>query len=516
MTMRIFLVRPHPPAAIMARACPIPEDYKYNWQPMALKYIAFHLKKTFGEALQISIWHLMTLKDDEAFQDALMKQSPEIVAFSEIDILVNEVSWWAAYVKKILPRTWTLVGGKHTSLLREGDRFPFEAIDFALRGDSIHSLNKIIEARMEGKSPTGCPAIVRLDEQYKVVAPITYDQRTDLTELDGIALQDIPVEHHSLDEYLENNQIHPALIKGPVRTASVFAGGGCPHQCVFCQSPVEYGDESGIVKTRVPEKLAEEIAWLVKKHRVNNIFSLEANLSLKNWLCTYECLEQHGIPRLAVSGFVRAADIVEAYREGVLQKLAQKGMRVLSVGLDVPFGSEQDVYRKAFSQHTLMDCLTICEELGILLSATFVGDPGFTLNEFQRQLQFLNELPIAAVDIRLAIALRNTEYFRQVSPWLIYHPEDRRYFSRQNYRYQTIRIPGKITPKQTYGTVRSFRKQFLTSDAHLDYVLRFARRFPEAIPFFRRQYQPVIAHMKTVPEKLGALAELLGLSEAGQ
>ena len=57
---------------------------------MALKYIAHHLCKTFGEDLKIKIWHLMNMDDDGKFQSALKTQAPELVAFSEIDILVNE------------------------------------------------------------------------------------------------------------------------------------------------------------------------------------------------------------------------------------------------------------------------------------------------------------------------------------------------------------------------------------------------------------------------------------------
>jgi radical SAM superfamily enzyme YgiQ (UPF0313 family) len=510
--MTIFLVRPHPPAAILNRACPIPEDYKYNWQPMALKYIAYRLDETFGAKLDIRIWHLMDPEDDESFRAALISQQPALVVFSEIDILVGEVSRLATVVRKTVPGAWTAVGGKQSSLLREGDLSPFEAVDYVLRGDSIGSLTRIVSARLEGKRPEDCPALVRLDAQGSVTGPLTYDKRNDITELDGIRLQDFGAENHPMEEYLVGHQLQPALIQGPTRTASVFAGSGCPHRCVFCQSPVEYGDESCLVKTRDPSGLAEEIAWLVNKYQVNNIFSLEANLCFENWLSTYECLERSGIDQLAISGFVRAADVVSAGRTGLLIKLARKGMRVLSVGLDVPPHSAEDVYRKDFTGETLEACLAVCEETGILLLATFVGDPTNTREEFMRQLRYLEGLPVAAVDVRLAIALRGTDYFRQVSPWLIYRPEaGRRYFNRQNYRYQTVRIPGKITPRQTYQAVRDFRREFLTSDRHLDYVLRFAGRFPEAIPFFQGQYKPVVENRHELSEKLGELAGILGL-----
>lgn len=512
--MNIFLVRPHPPHAILSKSCPIPEAYKYNWQPMALKYIAYHLLKAFGDTIEIKLWHLMNAEDDLKLEEALKAQKPEIVIFSEIDILVNEVNKLACLVKKLLPQSWTIVGGKHTSLLREGDHFPYQAIDFAIRGEGIHSLKQIITACIEGNTPQDCPAVLQVDVRNIVTRHLSYDHRTDIAEMDGIWMHSFPVENHSYQEYLENHQIHPALIPGKIRTASMFTGSGCPYQCVFCQSPVEHGPESQVVKSRLPEKVAEEIVWLIENHEVNNIFSLEPNLNLANWLKTYEYLEQFGISYLPVSGFIRAADILEAHHKGILAKLVEKGMRVLSVGLDIPFDSEKDIYKKAFSPQTLLECLSVCENLGILIMATFIGDPNYTDQELKKQLQYLQEVPICAVDIRLSIALRNTEYYRQMSPWLIYRPEENRtYFNRQNYRYQTIQIPGKITPTQTYKAVRSFHQHFLTGDKHLDYVLRFVQRYPETIPFFRSQYTTVIKNHVKKPLKMYQLAELMELSE---
>jgi radical SAM superfamily enzyme YgiQ (UPF0313 family) len=512
--LNIFLVRPHPPAAILSGSCPTPEAYKYNWQPTVLKYVAYQLQMTFKDDVQIKIWHLMNEDDDRNFEKALIANQPDVVIFSEIDILVGEVNKLALLVKRLLPDSYTIVGGKHTSLLQEGDMYPFKAIDYAYRGEGIQSLCQIIKALKEGIYPLDCPAVLCVDDLGKIKGKAGYEKRDDLTKIDGKLIQSFRVENHSYEEYLKKHQIHPALISGEIRTASIFAGSGCPQKCIFCQSPVEFGLESNIVNLRPPEKLAEEIAFLAKEHNVNNIFSLEANLNLENWLKTYSCLEHYGINFFPVSGFIRAVDILQAHNDGILKKLIQKGMRILSIGLDIPFESEDDIYCKAFSHSALMDCLTLCENLGIIILATFIGDPKYTLKEFQKQVEFLKGLPISSVDIRLSIALRNTKYFRLVFPWLIYKPDkNRKYFNRQNYRYQTIKIPGKITPKQTYNEVRRFYKQFLISDSHLNYVLSFIKKFPESKTYFKSQYAPVIKKFEKIPGKLYELTSLIGLSE---
>jgi len=510
--LNIFLVRPHPPIAIMANSCPIPEAYKYNWQPMGLKYIGYNLKQAFKDDLDIKIWHLMNFQEDVLFENALRTYKPEVVIFSEIDILVNEVNKLAVLTKKYLPKSWTIVGGKHTSLLQEGDLFPYECIDFAIRGDGMISLQQIISARLSGNPLVDCPSVLKVDNQSKLISSAGYDSRSDIVAIDGILLQSLSIENHTYEDYLENHQFHPALIFDKIRTASLYAGSGCSYKCVFCQSPVEYGQESQIVKVRPPEKIAQEICWLVKTHQVNNIFSLEPNLNLKNWLETYNCLEQQGINQFAVSGFIRAADILSANKQGILVKLVNKGMRVLSVGLDIPLDAGKDIYRKSFSHKSLMECLKICESLGILLLATFVGDPTYTYNEMQKQLDILQELPIASIDIRLSIALQGTEYYRKVSPWLVYRPEENRnYFNHQNYRYQTIKIPGKITPRQTYSLVNRFNEKFLLTDKHIDYVMRFIGKVPEAKVFFRSQYSPVIKKLVKMSPSFKELVELLGM-----
>lgn len=495
MTMKpinITLVKPHPPREVMDKQCPIPDPYRYNWMPMALKVMGESLVKRFGDSIRIKIYHLMNDKDELNLFDDLQRDTPDMIGFSELDLLVNEINRIAQRVKSTSQDVLTVCGGKQTSLLRAGDILPFKGIDMAIRGDGVSAMCALVEERLKsGEFPTSVTGAIETDESGLIVGDNIFSSRFDISKLDLIASHRIDIEGHPFEDYLTVHQGFPSIVPGDVRTSSLFTGTGCPHNCNFCQSPFDYGEMSRKVFLRSSKDVAAEIIWLQETHGVNNFFSLEPSLNLINLSRIFDVLDQeYGVTHLPVSGFVRAMDVVKAYRNGTLQKLVQKGVRVLSIGLDIPLDTQDDVYNKAFSYEDMMDCLHICNELGILPVATVVGDPDIDPETFKRQLDGVKKLHVAGVDIRLTIALRNTTLFKLVEDKLLHHPStDSAYFDQQNYRYQTIQVPGKITPEETYGLVKAFHRDFLVDSTHIAYVLNMLRRFPDTMPFFVKQYR---------------------------
>jgi len=499
----ILLVKPHPPLAILARQCPIPETYRYNWEPLSLKYLASFLNHSFGARVRVTVWHLMDQHDDDRFLKSVADVHPDIVAFSEMDVLVNEVIRLAERVKSLSPDTWTAVGGKQTSLLRSGDRFPYRFIDYAVRGDGATALVEIVRHLLADTAPTDFPGMVHVDNEKMVTGPDSVSPRSDINVHDAIAVRSVPIEHRQQQEYIDVHQRYPSITRDEPRTASLLLGSGCPYACNICQSPMEFGKAGNNTMVRRADDATREILWLRKHANANNFFSLESNLNLVNLREIYRSLEALGIASLAVSGFVRAADVVRAHANGLLAHLAGKGLRILSVGLDIPPGAEQDIYNKSFTYGEQLECLRICEELGILVLATAIASPAVDGAELAGQLQVLAALPAAQVDVRLAIALRNTPYFHEMKPYLLHRPDqEASYYDRQNYRYQTMQVPGKVTPNETYALVRDFHVNFHANQHHVAYVLRMLQNHPDTLPFFQRMYRDLPEEQKPMPAEI--------------
>ncbi len=492
---RVFFVKPHPPLEILYRNTPVPESYKYAWEPVVLKLFSTHLKGVFGERLYTEIWHLIKEDDERLFLERVLEVRPDMVVFTEIDVLVNQVSRLATKIKQMLPEVITVVGGKQSSLLRVGDRFPFRGIDLAIRGDGITALEGLIGSIINDGREEPMDGLIDVGEDGRVLGPDTFSPRAQVPFSDNARLHQEPVFNHPLEEYLQHHHNQPSLEEVPV-TAPIFTGTGCPFNCFFCQSPVEYGDprQRGPVLSP-PEAVAGEIAFLREAYGVNHFFSLEPNLNLKNLNEIYTQLEStYGIDHVSISGFIRAGDIPRFYRTGLLQKLVKKGLRVVSIGLDISLEERTDSFNKSFGYNDVMECLRICEELGIIALSTYVARPDITAEQLERELRLVRTLPVAEVDVRIAMALRNTPYFKEVEPYLISHPDrDPSYFDRQNYRYQSIYIPGYIEPEETYRLINQFYNEFYTSEEHLLYVRRMLKNHPETYHYFRRQYETLEA-----------------------
>ncbi|MFH0894937.1 MAG: radical SAM protein [Bacteroidota bacterium] len=451
----IFFVKPHPPLEILEQRCPLPEKYNYNWEPVVLKLMAASVHKHFGSSAQIQIWHLMHTKDDALFIEAVKKIKPEFVAFSEIDILVSEVNRLSKIIKSISPKTTTIVGGKHSSLLKKGDAFPFTGIDFAVKGDGVTSLPLILNSVLAHER-TEVQGVIKTDDK-NIVVEDTFSPFHGLFSNELLSVHEYKVENHTPEEYANVHHSFPGKSLIGQAVSPLFGGFGCRHQCSFCQSPLEKeADSASFPVLVVPEEAAQYMAYQIKKQNTNGFFSLEANMDLGNLLSIYTELEKFSVNKIATSGFIRAADIVQSEKNGTLKHLTKKGLCALSVGLDIPTVDHFDTYKKSFTWEHLLQSLEICKEYGIYVSGTVVGDPSVSYEEFRLQLEVLKKLKVNDFDIRLAIALNNTEYFNNNKMHLIYPAHSEEHLNRQNYRYQTLQFPGKIRPEETYGLVMGF------------------------------------------------------------
>ena len=483
--LRVWLVRPHPPARVLRRRQPLREDYRYNWEPLTLKLLAYRLRQRFGAAVECTVWHLFDEVEDHRFIAACTAERPHVIAFSEIDLFVTEVNRLTLLAKRAVPDAVVIVGGKQTSLLQPWDRFPFPRVDFAIAGDGAEPLRDLCAALLEGRRPDRLPGMVRFDDTQVVRAVDVHGARDDLADIDGAALHEIAVRGHSLDDYLGREQVFPAPLDPPYRTATVLFATGCPHGCYFCQSSLEYAVDGGRVVQRDERTLADEIQYLHIEHDADAVFALAPNLSLGHLLAVYRALEERGVTQIPISGFVRAADIVAADRDGTLDALVSSGLRVLSVGLDLPYTTRDDRFGKRFDFETMEGALRACARCGIAVAATVVAPPDLTASELAETLDPLCGLPLCSVDVRIATAFRHTPYFESVEPHLRRHPDrDVGYFERQSYRYQTIRMPGRVRPRQTYRIVRRFTTRFERHPDHRRAVAALLDEHPALGPVF--------------------------------
>lgn len=487
----IWFMKVHPPAAVLGRRQPVTEEYRYDWEPLAARLLAWEVDRRYSGRVAVAVWHLMDRADDRRFARALAAERPAAVAFSEIDLLVPGSDRLAAVAKRLVPGIVTLVGGKHSSLLRVGDPNPFRNMDAVIGGDGVPAVLALADALASVAALGALPGQLLFDSGRHVVGrvpfpaqPASADVPTSYWDVDGIAMRRLPLLPHPAQEYWTVRQRYPAAATPPVRTASVLAGTGCPYSCDFCQSPAEDAASGQLPRQRDPEGMADEIAFLLDSGAADSFFLLHPNLDFGQVAALQAGLRRRGYAEVPLSGFVRADDVLRAERDGLLADLAAGGLRFLSIGLDAVPGVDAAVYGKGFGWAAAEECLDVCDRRGIAVLATVIADADIDERELRRRLGALARLRVADVDVRLAMAIRNTRFWDRLSARA---PITRRWFERQNYRWQTIRYPGKIKPAQTYRAVAAFRRELKSDPERLEWIADFCGRHPRFAPFFERQ-----------------------------
>ncbi|MEJ2663404.1 MAG: hypothetical protein P8107_05045, partial [Spirochaetia bacterium] len=133
--LKILFVKCRPPREIAEGRTPVKENNRYNWEPLVLKYLAWEVRPSLGPGDSCVIWHSISAEDGERLLAYIEREKPQIIMFTDLDILVNRINEVSGQIRRLSPSSRIVVGGKQSSLLRQGDRLPFTHADCVIAGD---------------------------------------------------------------------------------------------------------------------------------------------------------------------------------------------------------------------------------------------------------------------------------------------------------------------------------------------------------------------------------------------
>ena len=278
------------------------------------------------------------------------------------------------------------------------------AIDYAVAGDGVEPLTSLCAALADGSRPESLPGLVHVDQRGVVERVETLGRRDDLAAIDGIALHERAVRNHDLVEYLSRQQRFAAPLPAPYRTACVLTATGCPHACTFCQSPVEYRNDSGVVMRREPGSVADEIAWLVREHGAGTVSrwrptssstTLPASTASSRAVAWRACRSPASCAPPTSSRPNVTACSRPCARRGCGSCRSASTCRTAPRGTATASSSTWRPWKKA---------VHLCTSRGIAVTATVIASPELSGGELARSLEPLCELPLQSVDVRLATA----------------------------------------------------------------------------------------------------------------
>lgn len=332
----------------------------------------------------------------------IIKSNSDIVGFTSDTLAFKKTKNIATKIKKKL-KIPILIGGVHITAMPTSFSYPF---DVGLIGEGEITLSELIESFLKNKKivPKDLEKIDGLifKKNNKIIKTPPRKLIKNIDELPFPAREITPME----EIYLKN-QFNLFNVK---RQISIMTSRGCPYHCVFCGSPIQWGN----VRFHSPEYIIKEIKFLIKEYNIDSIMfwddlfiaPIERLIKLKD-LIVKNKLDK----KLVFFGYARANLITE----DVCKVLAQMNTKRLIFGLES--GSPKILNYLKQNSVTVEDnkrAVNLCRKYGITSSSGYIiGTPGETIEDLKMTYDLMKHHPLDNTQIYILTPYPGTKIWME-------------------------------------------------------------------------------------------------------
>ncbi len=351
--------------------------------PLGLLYIGAVLEKE-GADVGIVPADVLGLKE-RGVASRIREERPDIVGVTSTTENRFQSFKLIRLARKAHPGALTVMGGPHASMAAEDTLAHIPELDLIVRGEGETTTLELFRAfekaggDRERLRPllSGIDGISYRDAEGRVV---TNPPRAPVPDLDALpfpAFHLVPFEKYNFRIEIPG--------RGPLQAVNIMASRGCPFDCNFCATPINWGRH---VRMRSPENVVREIEEHVRERGARVIFfyddTFNANPKRVERICDL-------ILERKLDIFWRAEVRIDLIDRPLLEKMKRAGLFHISFGIEA--GSERvrrEVIHKRIELGDFHNLVGWCLELGIIPNVFFIfSHPTETWEEAQETVSII-------------------------------------------------------------------------------------------------------------------------------
>ncbi|HPU98469.1 MAG TPA: radical SAM protein [Candidatus Hydrogenedentes bacterium] len=234
--------------------------------PVGLLALAAYLREKLPVDVQIVNQRLENCEVDEVIRRA-RDFNADVVGFSCFTTSSHYLPDAVDQAREALPNALIMVGGPHASSAKAHVLKECNA-HVVVPGEGELTVTAVLQRYLDGtRAFDDIPGLIwRNDSGEITINPGLIPQIDDLDSLPMPAwdLIDLPA-------YWKKQSIAPVYRR---RYASLVSSRGCPYQCIWCHKIFRKA-----IRTHSPQRVADEIEWLMKTYRINDFEFLDDNFN---------------------------------------------------------------------------------------------------------------------------------------------------------------------------------------------------------------------------------------------
>jgi len=365
-------------------------------------------------------------------------------------------------LKKRNIETKSVLCGLHPSAVPERT-LKEEAADFVCQGEGFETHVALLETlKNKSKMKFGdVPGLWYREGSQLVSTPLA--SLVELDELPMAAWDLLPMHKyraHNWHCFVHLDQRQPYAV--------IFTSLGCPYNCSYCNISALYNGKPGI-RYKSPQKVVEEIDYLVTNYGVKNIKILDELFALREdrVIAISDLIIEAGYD-LNIWAYAR----VDTITTKMLEKMKQAGINWLAYGIESGSKKVRTGVTKRFEQDVVRKAITMTQSAGINIMGNFIfGLPDDDLHTMQETLEFAKDLNCEYINFYTAMAYPGSQLYEDSIKQGVPLPESWQGYGQ--YSEDTLPLPTKYL---SAAEVLSFRdsafKEYLTDPKYTDLIAR--------------------------------------------
>lgn len=339
--------------------------------PLGLGYIAAVLEKS-----QFSVSILdMSVSDMtcEELEKKLAVTKPDIVGITSMTCSFKNALKVAKSIKHWNPSSLVVMGGVHATFMHEEILRAYPEVDMVVRYEGELTMKEAVEAIDKGKKLDGVKGLTYRDKDKIISNPL----RVPIENLDELPYPAHHLLQPSVEEYIGSYG---------VRNFPMITTRGCPFGCIYCSTMAFHGQK---YRTRSIQNILDELAYLIKKYKVNNISFVDDNFTMQNSRVQNLCQEIKN-RKLSIEWGCSAR--VDQVSEDLLRTMKEAGCNDIFFGIESASQRVLNMVHKRFSIRQAKDAVKKAEKLGIRTHCSFIiGLPGESAKSLKGMIDFIDE-----------------------------------------------------------------------------------------------------------------------------
>lgn len=333
-------------------------------------------------------------------------------------------------LKKKAPHIKTIFSGLHPSALPE-QTLKEEVTDFVCHGEGFHTILQLVKALKSNGKTEAVEGLWYIDKgtvKNNPTAPLVNPDDLPMAAWDLLPM----------DKYRAHNWHCFAHIDQRQPYGVIYTSFGCPFNCTYCNVRALYNDAPGI-RFYSPEKVIEQIDYLVKNYKIKNIKFLDELFAINEARVMRICdlIIERGYD-LNIWAYAR----VDTVNERMLNKMKQAGINWLCYGFESANETVRKGVAKKTGQDTTKKAVEMTKAAGIYIIANFMfGLPDDNQETMRQTLDMAKSFNFEYINFYAAMAYPGSQLYLDTIKEGTALPEQ--WYGYSQYAYETIPLPTK-------------------------------------------------------------------------